>query len=170
MKTYILHNLDKIAKYSKALDAKAILYDKNWEVFNEDGDKEVLIFRPKGELLIVKKGIVTKSNWELLPTGSILITTDGTTCLFNAAFVDENVLALQLDGTSECMVMIESNKKESLRLNTIQEINKYLDNQNPETVEVSNTQENTDTDYGTFLNALIVIASIMFIMAALTHC
>lgn len=66
MKTYILNELDRLKQYNKQLDAKAVLYNKNWEVFNEEGDKELLVFRPNNELLIVRKGIVQKSKWELL--------------------------------------------------------------------------------------------------------
>lgn len=127
MKTYILSTLDSIRQYSKNLDAKAILYNKNWEVFNESGEKEVLIFRPKNELLIVRQGIVQRSKWELLPMGALLIETDTTTYLFNAAFVDNNFLAMQLDGTDECMLMIESNSMKLLALNSIDGINEYLE-------------------------------------------
>lgn len=126
MKTYILSALDRIKQYSKTLDAKAILYNKNWEVFNDSGEKEVLIFRPKNELLIVRQGIVQRSKWELLPMGALLIETDTTTYLFNAAFVDNNFLAMQLDGTDECMLMIESNCLKQLTLDSIDKINEYL--------------------------------------------
>lgn len=78
MKTYILNELDRLKQYNKQLDAKAVLYNKNWEVFNEEGDKELLVFRPNNELLIVRKGIVQKSKWELLSVSSILIETTDT--------------------------------------------------------------------------------------------
>lgn len=126
MKTYILSTLDSIRQYSKTLDAKAILYNKNWEVFNDSGEKEVLIFRPKNELLIVRQGIVQRSKWELLPMGALLIETDTTTCLFNAAFVDNNFLAMQLDGTDECMLMVESNCMKQMILDSISKIENYL--------------------------------------------
>lgn len=128
MKTYILSTLDSIRQYSKTLDAKAILYNKNWEVFNDSGEKEVLIFRPKNELLIVRQGIVQRSKWELLPMGALLIETDTTTYLFNAAFVDNYFLAMQLDGTDECMLMVESNCMKQFALDSIDKINRYLTN------------------------------------------
>lgn len=129
MKTYILSTLDRIKKYSKTLDAKAILYNKNWEVFNETGEKEVLIFRPKNELLIVRQGIVQRGKWELLPTGSLLIETDATTYMFDVAFVDNNFLALQLDGTKECMLMIEAESMKKKLLVSIDKVEKYLEDQ-----------------------------------------
>lgn len=128
MKTYILSCLDRIQQYSKHLDAKAILYNKSWEVFNDSGDKEQLIFKPNNELLIARKGIVQKTKWELLSINSILIETDSITYLFNAAFVDNDFLALQLDGTNECMVMIESGTKNEFVLDSISNIDAYLNN------------------------------------------
>lgn len=128
MKTYILSCLDRIQQYSKHLDAKAILYNKSWEVFNDSGDKEQLIFKPNNELLIARKGIVQKTKWELLSINSILIETDSITYLFNAAFVDNNFLALQLDGTDKCMMMIDSETKKNLLLDTISRIDAYLNN------------------------------------------
>lgn len=128
MKTYILSCLDRIQQYSKHLDAKAILYNKSWEVFNDSGDKEQLIFKPNNELLIARKGIVQKTKWELLSINSILIETDSITYLFNAAFVDNNFLALQLDGTDKCMIMIDSETKKNLLLDTISRIDAYLNN------------------------------------------
>ena len=127
MKTYILNGLDRLKQHSKQLDAKAVLYNKNWEVFNEEGEKELLVFRPNNELLIVRKGIVQKSKWELLSTSSIIIETADTSYFFNAAFVDNNFLALQLDGTNECMVMVESETKKQLALETISNVEKYLE-------------------------------------------
>ena len=45
MKTYILNGLDRLKQYSKQLDAKAVLFDKNWEVFNEKVIPTLLFFR-----------------------------------------------------------------------------------------------------------------------------
>lgn len=58
MKTYLLSCLNDIRQYSQKLDAKAVLYNKSWEVFNDMGEKETLIFRPINELLIVRNGVV----------------------------------------------------------------------------------------------------------------
>ena len=58
--------------------------------------------------------------------GALLIETDTATYLFNAAFVDNNFLALQLDGTDECMLMIESNYMKTLMLDSIDKIESFL--------------------------------------------
>jgi len=172
MKTYILSTLDRIKQYSKTLDAKAILYNKNWEVFNDSGEKEVLIFRPKNELLIVRQGIVQRSKWELLPMGALLIETDTTTYLFNAAFVDNNFLAMQLDGTDECMLMIESNCMKQMVLDSIDKINEYLrisyiSQENIE--EKSILQENEIKQDDNAVYIIVVFFILLFIISILFH-
>ena len=162
MKTYILSTLDRIKQYSKTLDAKAILYSKNWEVFNDSGEKEVLIFRPKNELLIVRQGIVQRSKWELLPMGALLIETDTTTYLFNAAFVDNNFLAMQLDGTDECMLMIESNCMKQMVLDSIDNIKNYLiqtylSEEKEEEASMLVDDEADNIDYTPFCIILVVL-------------
>ena len=126
MKTYILNGLDRLKQYSKQLDAKAVLYNKNWEIFNEKGEKEVLIFRSNNELLIVQNGIVQKSKWELLSANSILIENSNCNYLLKTAFANDNFLALQLDGTNEYMLLIEEEAKRRLILDTIANIENYL--------------------------------------------
>lgn len=172
MKTYILSTLDRIKQYSKTLDAKAILYNKNWEVFNDSGEKEVLIFRPKNELLIVRQGIVQRSKWELLPMGALLIETDTTTYLFNAAFVDNNFLAMQLDGTDECMLMIESDCMKQMVLDSIDKINEYLrisyiSQENIE--EKSILQENEIKQDDNAVYIIVVFFILLFIISILFH-
>ena len=126
MKTYILSGLDRLKKYSQKLDAEAILYDKKWEVFNDTGDKEVLIFRPNKDLLISRNGRVTKGQWEILSPNTLLIEVDSKAYLLNSAFVDNTFLALQMDGTNEVMVMVEEEFRQKLQLDNIEKVNKYL--------------------------------------------
>ena len=168
MKTYILSTLDSIKQYSKTLDAKAILYNKNWEVFNDSGEKELLIFRPKNELLIVRQGIVQRSKWELLPMGALLIETDTTTYLFNAAFVDNNFLAMQLDGTDECMLMIESNCMKQKTLDSINKIEMYLETSYLNKSEDSNkpytsTDETEEVKASNFIYSVLLLGLSVFL-------
>lgn len=126
MKTYILSGLGRLKKYSQKLDAEAILYDKKWEVFNDVGDKEVLIFRPNKDLLISRNGRVTKGQWEILSPNTLLIEADSKAYLLNSAFVDETFLALQMDGTNEVMVLVEEELRQKLQLENIEQVNKFL--------------------------------------------
>ena len=99
MKTFLLTSVKRLKNYSKIIDAEAILYDKSWAVFNETGDRELMIFRPNKELLISRKCIIQKGKWELLDIANIIIDMGDRTYLFNASYVEDDLLALQLDGT-----------------------------------------------------------------------
>lgn len=128
MKTFLLSKVKRLKKYSQELDAKAVLYDKSWEVFNETGDKELMIFRPNQELLISRNGIIQKGKWELLDIANIIIEVGEVSYLLNASYIEDEFLALKLDGTERYMVMIEADMKNRFSLNSIQSIEGYLDN------------------------------------------
>lgn len=128
MKYYLLNTLDRIKQYSQKLDAEAVLYNKSWVIFNDTGDKDVFMFRANNELLISKNGIVSKGKWELLPTGSILIDMLDKSYMFNASFVSNELIALNLDGNSESLIMLEENLKNWLTINTLTQIEQYLNN------------------------------------------
>ena len=127
MKTFILKAVERLKNYSQKLDAKAILFEKSWEVFNETGDKELLIFRTNSELLISRNGIVQKGKWELLDIANLLIDVDNKSYLLNAAYIEEKFLALKLDGTNQFMVMIETDMKNRFSMNSINAVEQYLE-------------------------------------------
>lgn len=127
MKTYLLNAVQRLKNYSQKLDAQAILYDKSWEVFNESGDKELMIFRTNNELLISRNGIIQKGKWELLDISNLIIDVGEKSYLLNAAYIEDQFLALKLDGTEQYMVMIETDMKNRFSLNTVKSIEGYLD-------------------------------------------
>ncbi len=152
MKTYISNTILRLRRYSKQLDAQSILYGKNWEVFNDTGEKEVFIFRPNSELLISRNGLVQKGKWELLSINNMLIDIENNSYLFNTAFADDNFIALQLDGDNEFMVLIESATNRKLYLDSISQVENYLVNKYiaPEPkVNVHKPQIIDDTDDNT---------------------
>lgn len=129
MKTYLLNSIQRVKEYSIKLDAQSILYGKKWEVFNDTGEKEVFFFKPNNELVISRNGLVQKGKWDLLSITSILIDIDNKSYLFNAAFVDNKILALQLDGRNEYIILIESETNKQFFLDTINKVEKYLVNE-----------------------------------------
>jgi hypothetical protein len=171
MKTYLLSALQKVATLNRLLDAEAVLYDKSWEVFNDSGDKEVFIFRRNNELLISKKGIVQKGKWEVLSANTLLIDFDNASYLFNSAFVDNKLIALKLDGTEECMIMIDSQLKKQLMMDSIESVENYLESINPKSNELSITEnivneeifDNEDkTRYFVVLSMAAIVIFIIF--------
>lgn len=128
MKTYLFETLNRYKRFSESLDAKAVLSNKAWIVFNDEGEKQVYIFQEDGTVLITTNGIGSVKTWKYIPANkSILIKGDGNRfVMLRAAFVDENILAFQLDGTDRYAFMIDENNKALFAPKTLEELNTYL--------------------------------------------
>lgn len=137
MKTYLMSIPDSIKGISDKLNVKALLCDKSWVIYNDDGIKIVFIFEKNGSIIISQNGVVEKAKWEYVKANkSILIENNGQTLLLHPTFVDDILFIMQQDGTNLHIVMIDEKEVERLMLKTLEAINKYL-------VNVSN-QHNTD--------------------------
>lgn len=130
MKTYILNLSRDIKNWSNTLDATTIICSKSWLVFNEEGKKEVFIFRKDGSLIISVDGKVSRASWEYLAVNSSLLisTEDGETFMLNPILYDNRVFTLQLDGTNEYSFLIDQQEVERLCLNTLESLNLYINN------------------------------------------
>jgi hypothetical protein len=100
--------------------------------------------------------------------GALLIETDTATYLFNAAFVDNNFLALQLDGTDECMLMIESNYMKTLMLDSIDKIEMYLETSYLKKSEDNNkpytsTDETEEVKASNFIYSVLLLGLSVFL-------
>lgn len=128
MKTYLFETLNRYKRFSESLDAKVVLSNKAWIVFNDEGEKQVYIFQEDGTVLITTNGIGSVKTWKYIPANkSILIKGDGNRfVMLRAAFVDENILAFQLDGTDRYAFMIDENNKALFAPKTLEELNTYL--------------------------------------------
>lgn len=128
MKTYLFETLNRYKRFSESLDAKAVLSNKAWIVFNDEGEKQVYIFQEDGTVLITTNGIGSVKTWKYIPANkSILINGDGNRfVMLRTAFVDENILAFQLDGTDRYAFMIDENNKALFAPKTLEELNTYL--------------------------------------------
>ena len=51
MKTFLLNIPNDIKNWNNSLDAKALLCSQSWNVFNDEGVKEVYIFKNDGTLI-----------------------------------------------------------------------------------------------------------------------
>ena len=137
MKTYLMSIPDSIKGISDKLNVKALLCDKSWVIYNDDGIKIVFIFEKNGSIIISQNGVVEKAKWEYVKANkSILIENNGQTLLLHPTFVDDILFIMQQDGTNLHIVMIDEKEVERLMLKTLEAINKYL-------VNVSN-QHNTN--------------------------
>ena len=67
MKTYLFDTFNRYKRFSEELDAKTILCNKSWWVFNDSEEKELYIFNTDGSLIISVSGKVTNATWKYIP-------------------------------------------------------------------------------------------------------
>lgn len=127
MKTYLLDSLNRIKRKGENLDAKTILCNKSWLIFNDSGDKELYIFQENGEVLISLNGIVSKGSWQYIPANkSIVISVKENSYMLHPSFMANNIMALKLDGTEKYMLMIEEKSMLAHNVKTLEDINNYF--------------------------------------------
>lgn len=131
MKSYLFdHIIRKVKKYSENLEVKNILCEKPWIVFNDTGEKEVFIFRNDGTVLVTKNGEGVKTTWEWIPTNKSLLINkveqENSIVILRPEFVNNTVLALQLDGTEKYTFLIDENNQEKFLPKTLTELKQYF--------------------------------------------
>lgn len=127
MKTFLLNIPQRLRIESQKLDAQAFLCDKAWTVFNDDGVKQLFIFQTDGSLLITINGAVFNSTWKYLPVNnSVVITSEGKSTMFHPVFMDNIVFALEQDGGTECLFMIDEVNQKAFSPKTLSELNYYF--------------------------------------------
>lgn len=130
MKTYLMDCFNRYRRFSEGLDVKTILCNKSWWVFNDSGEKEIYIFQEDGTVIVSLKGNVTMANWKYLPVNkSLIINTKEQSYMFHPAFSDNNILALQKDGTEQYSFMIIEEQLNHFQPRTLSELNAYLERQ-----------------------------------------
>ena len=127
MKTYLFDIINKYKQFSEELDAKAIICNKAWWVFNDSGEKEVYIFNPDGSLIISVSGKVTNATWQYIAANrSLIISGNNQSYMVHPAFYDQMIFALQLDGTDDCAFLIDENNLPSVPMKTFEDVKNYF--------------------------------------------
>lgn len=127
MKSFVLSIPDRIKRSYDALDVKADLCRTSWEVFNNEGMKQVFIFKKDGNLLISTKGNVVCSSWEYLSINqSVLIKVDDKISMYCPTFVDDVVLVMKKDGTDEYVCMIDEKETYMFPNRNLDELQNYF--------------------------------------------
>jgi hypothetical protein len=128
MRTFISDIIPRLQRFSKKLDSTSVLTNKNWVLLNDEADKKVVyIFGEKDNLLrVVENGRIRKGKWDYLGNNSIELDVDNEPLLFKHAFLDEQLLALKLDGTSEYALLVNEPYYDNF-INTIQKLNLFLE-------------------------------------------
>jgi hypothetical protein len=128
MKTFKLNIPKESRNWSNALDAKMVLCCRSWVAFNNEEVKEVYIFQEDGTLIVSHNGKVAKTRWEYIAQNTSLIieNIDSDTYMLKPTYYDNKVLALQVDGTSEYVIMINENCIEELMLDSYEKVVQYF--------------------------------------------
>lgn len=127
MKTYLFDSFNRYKRFSEELDAKTILCNKAWWVFNDSGEKELYIFNEDGSLIISVSGKVTNATWKYITANkSIIISGNNQSYMVHPAFYDNTIFALKVDGTNEFAFFIDENKLPSTNLRTLNDLIFYF--------------------------------------------
>lgn len=142
MKTYILNTLNRYKRFSERLDVQTILCNKSWWIFNDSGEKEIYIFQEDGSLIISFNGKVTHATWQYIPANkSLVITATTESYMLHPAFVDENIFALQQDGTDKFAFMIDENQKANFAPKSLRELTCYFEGKETQRIQEEQKQQ-----------------------------
>lgn len=127
MKTYLFDTFNRYKRFSEELDAKTILCNKSWWVFNDSGEKELYIFNTDGTLIIAVSGKVTNATWQYITANkSLIISGNNQSYMVKPAFYDQMIFALQVDGTNDYAFLIDENKLPSTNLKSLSDLVIYF--------------------------------------------
>ena len=108
MQTYLLDSLNRISRFSEKLDAKTVICNRSWRLFNDNGEKSLYIFMDDGDFFVTTRGIGLKGRWNYVVTNSsIILDFQNQISMFHPVFLDDNVLALNLDGSQTYSFLID---------------------------------------------------------------
>ena len=128
MKTYLLDILNRYNKFSETLDAKTILCNKPWLIFNDCGNKELYIFQENGSLIASINGNVTNATWQYIPANkSLVISFKEQSYMLHPSFIDNTIFALQQDGTEKYLFMINEQQCNTFYPKSHKELNSYFE-------------------------------------------
>ena len=127
MKTYLFDIINRYKRFSEELDAKTIICNKAWWVFNDSGEKEVYIFNEDGTLFISVSGKVTNATWQYIAANrSLIISGNSQSYMVHPAFYDQVIFALQVDGTDDCAFLVDENNLPSVPMRTFEDVKNYF--------------------------------------------
>jgi len=151
MKFYILNTINKVLSLSKKLDETALIENNHWVYIDDlNLEKRVYIFRPNGQLLISNNGVVEKSSWEYLDHGSLLIDTSEGSFLFRSGFLDDTILALNLDSSEEFAFFVNETKYGS-DFKNLADLENYIESKYKKIEQVDEPQYRPQPEKATYV-------------------
>lgn len=180
MRTYAANIIPRLKQFSQKLDNKTLLMNQHWIMVDEiTNTKTVYIFRGKNSLLISRDGSVSHAFWEMIDPFNVLMTIREESFMFKHGFLDEDVLALKLDGRDEYALFVNENRS-SIELNSIKAIELFLEEKYesykkvmqtvaPELDKNNETPVQVDNSMDTFATVVIMIITLVIIFFALVQ-
>ena len=136
------------------MDAKSVLCNQSWNVFNDEGVKEVYVFQKDGTLIASHNGKVTKAKWEYIPQNtSLIIENSGAdTFMLRPAYYDKKVLALQVDGTDNYALMVDEKFLDQLKLDSFETVRLYITDQTKYQKKLTGSEKKRVQEWNKFID------------------
>lgn len=107
---YIKNIIPRIQQFSGKLDHVESFVDKPWVLIDEDENTHEYVFLRDHRLILSVNGKAIQGNWELLPTGKLLINRITDQVLLEHAYIDEGILLLKISGGKDLPFMLINEK------------------------------------------------------------
>lgn len=142
MKTYLFDSLARFKRFSENLDIATTLSNKTWVVFNDSGERELYIFQTDGSVYITTNGIGYQGTWKWLPANqSLIIHRKDTVFMLHPQIVEKCVLVLTLDGTKDCVFLIEDQNRQNFAPKTLTQLQNHFEEKERKVLEAENAQK-----------------------------
>ena len=136
MYEYIKNILPKIQQFSKDLDTKELIKDKQWVLIDDNGDRATYIFQANGRLIVSLSGDAKIGTWEYVsPAKSLLLTVGDRKTFLSFSFFNNALFILKKDNDSE-IPWILVNKNVIPDLNIEKYLNSLIAKAKEENLEV----------------------------------
>lgn len=111
MKTYIANIIPNIQRFNKQLDEFTLLTNQRWISLGDlDNIKRVYTFDKSGTIDIYENGIEVDSGTWRFYGDALKLKLKNSGYLLKNGFLDENIIALKLDGTDGYAFFVNENK------------------------------------------------------------
>ena len=136
MYEYLKNILPKIQQFSKDLDTKELIKDKQWVLIDDNGDRATYVFQANGRLIVSLSGDAKIGSWEYVSAAKslLLIVGDHKTFL-SFSFFNDALFILKKDSGSE-IPWILVNKNVLPDLNIEKYLNSLITKAKKETLEL----------------------------------
>ena len=165
MQTYFSNIIPSLARFSKKLDDITLLTSKHWVILNETTQiKSTYIFRNNKELIVSENGVVIHGTWDYLGFNKILLRFNNNSFLFQHGFLENDILALQLDGMNKYAIFINEGRSD---LNTLKKIDSHLNRKYLSSIEVTEKDTTMEIwDVIAYLTILLMLATLAVVVLA----